>query len=114
MIGLQDAVTSLCFLLIGFSLVVLIRQLAYPGLPAMGIVAEIIANNTRKLWGYRLMVYSIFALAFLSFIVWAHYMFLTGMGTAISAFFQATTLIISIPSVIVVTSLLLSLYGGSI
>jgi cytochrome c oxidase subunit 1 len=41
-------------------------------------------------------------------------MFLTGMGTAISAFFQATTLIISIPSVIVVTSLLLSLYGGSI
>ena len=84
-------------------------------LPAMGIVAEIIANNTRKpLWGYRLMVYSIFALGFLSFIVWAHHMFLTGMGTAISAFFQATTLIISIPSVIVVTSLLLSLYGGSI
>jgi cytochrome c oxidase subunit I len=84
-------------------------------LPALGIVAEIIANNTRKpLWGYRLMVYSIFALAFLSFIVWAHHMFLTGMGTAVSAFFQATTLIISIPSVIVVTSLVLSLYGGSI
>jgi len=84
-------------------------------LPAMGIVAEIIANNTRKpLWGYRLMVYSICALGVLSFIVWAHHMFLTGMGTAISAFFQATTLIISIPSVIVVAALLLSLYGGSI
>jgi heme/copper-type cytochrome/quinol oxidase subunit 1 len=59
-IGFQYAGTSLCFLLVGFSLVVLIRwQLAYPGLPAMGIVAEIIANNTRKpLCGYRLMVYA--------------------------------------------------------
>jgi cytochrome c oxidase subunit 1 len=84
-------------------------------LPAMGIIAEVIANNTRKpLWGYRLMVYSIFVLGFLSFIVWAHHMFLTGMGTAISAFFQATTMIISIPSVIVLRSLILSLYGGSI
>jgi cytochrome c oxidase subunit 1 len=84
-------------------------------LPAMGIVAEVIANNTRKpLWGYRLMVHSLFALGFLSFLVWAHHMFLTGMGTAISAFFQATTMIISIPSVIVLTSLVLSLWGGSI
>ena len=84
-------------------------------LPAMGIIAEVIANNTRKpLWGYRLMVYSIFVLGFLSFIVWAHHMFLTGMGTAISAFFQATTMIISIPSVIILSSLILSLYGGSI
>jgi cytochrome c oxidase subunit 1 len=84
-------------------------------LPAMGIVAEIITNNTRKpLWGYRLMVYSIFVLGFLSFVVWAHNMFLTGMGTTISAFFQATTMIISIPSVIVLSSLILSLYGGSI
>jgi cytochrome c oxidase subunit 1 len=84
-------------------------------LPAMGIVAEILANNTRKpLWGYRLMVYSIFVLGFLSFVVWAHHMFLTGMGTSISAFFQATTMIISIPSVIILSSLALSLYGGSI
>jgi cytochrome c oxidase subunit 1 len=84
-------------------------------LPAMGIVAEILANNTRKpLWGYRLMVYSIVVLGLLSFVVWAHHMFLTGMGTAISAFFQATTMIISIPSVIVLSSLILSLYGGSI
>jgi cytochrome c oxidase subunit 1 len=60
------------------------------------------------------MVYSIFVLGFLSFVVWAHHMYLTGMGTSISAFFQATTMIISIPSVIVLSSLILSLYGGSI
>jgi cytochrome c oxidase subunit 1 len=84
-------------------------------LPAMGIVAEIIANNTRKpLWGYRLMVFSIIFLGFLSFMVWAHHMFLTGMGTTISVFFQTTTMIISIPSVIILSSLFLSLYGGSI
>jgi cytochrome c oxidase subunit 1 len=84
-------------------------------LPAMGIVAEIIANNTRKpLWGYRLMVYSIIFLGFMSFVVWAHHMFLTGMGTAINAFFQTTTMIISIPSVIILSSLFLSLYGASI
>jgi cytochrome c oxidase subunit I len=84
-------------------------------LPAMGIVAEVIANNTRKpLWGYRLMVFSIIFLGFMSFVVWAHHMFLTGMGTTISAFFQTTTMIISIPSVIVLSALFLSLYGGSI
>jgi len=84
-------------------------------LPAMGIVAEIIANNTRKpLWGYKPMVYSAIFLGFMSFIVWAHHMFLTGMGTTISAFFQTTTMIISIPSVIILTSLFLSLWGGSI
>jgi len=81
----------------------------------MGIVAEIIANNTRKpLWGYKSMVYATIFLGFMSFIVWAHHMFMTGMGTVISAFFQTTTMIISIPSVIILTALLLSLYGGSI
>jgi cytochrome c oxidase subunit 1 len=84
-------------------------------LPAMGIVAEIIANNTRKpLWGYKLLVGSVIFLGFMSFLVWAHHMFLTGMGTTISAFFQTTTMIISIPSVIVLSALFLSLYGGSI
>jgi cytochrome c oxidase subunit I len=84
-------------------------------LPSMGIVSEIIANNTRKpLWGYRAMVYGVIFLGFMSFAVWAHHMFLTGMGTVISAFFQTTTMIISVPSVIVLTALLLSLYGGSI
>jgi cytochrome c oxidase subunit 1 len=84
-------------------------------LPAFGIVAEIIANNTRKpLWGYRVMVYSLIFLGFMSFIVWAHHMFLTGMGTTISSFFQTTTMIISIPSVVILSALFLSLYGGSI
>ncbi|MDX1428881.1 MAG: cbb3-type cytochrome c oxidase subunit I [Rhodothermales bacterium] len=84
-------------------------------LPAMGIVAEVIANNTRKpLWGYKVMVYSLIFLGFMSFIVWAHHMFITGMGTAISGFFQVTTMIISIPSVIILSALLLSLWGGSI
>jgi cytochrome c oxidase subunit 1 len=84
-------------------------------LPAMGIVAEVIANNSRKpLWGYKSMVYAIVFLGFMSFIVWAHHMFLTGMGTAISTFFQTTTMIISIPSVVVLTALFLSLWGGAI
>ncbi len=84
-------------------------------LPAMGIVAEILANNTRKpLWGYRAMVYSVIFLGFMSFIVWAHHMFLTGMGTYISAFFQTTTMIISIPSIIILSAFFISLYGGSI
>jgi cytochrome c oxidase subunit 1 len=84
-------------------------------LPALGIVAEIIANNTRKpLWGYKSMVYSVVFLGFMSFIVWAHHMFLTGMGSAMSAFFQTTTMIISIPSVVILTALVLSLWGGSI
>jgi cytochrome c oxidase subunit 1 len=84
-------------------------------LPAMGIVAEIIANNTRKpLWGYKSLVYSAIFLGFMSFIVWAHHMFMTGMGTTLSTFFQATTMIISVPSVIILTCLIISLYGASI
>jgi cytochrome c oxidase subunit 1 len=84
-------------------------------LPAIGIVGEVIANNTRKpLWGYKSMIYAISFLGFMSFIVWAHHMFLTGMGQSMSAFFQLTTMIISIPSVVVLTAFFLSLWGGSI
>jgi cytochrome c oxidase subunit 1 len=84
-------------------------------LPAMGIVTEIITNNTRKpLSGYKMMIYSIIFLGFMSFIVWAHHMFLTGMGTAISTFFQATTMIISIPSVVILSYMFITLWGGSI
>lgn len=84
-------------------------------LPAFGIIAEIIANNTRKpLWGYKPLVYSAVFLGFMSFIVWAHHMFMTGMGTVMSSFFQTTTMIISIPSVVILTALLISLWGGSI
>jgi len=84
-------------------------------LPALGIVAEVIANNIRKpLWGYKSMVYSSIWLGFMSFIVWAHHMFLTGMGTTMSSFFMITTMIISIPSVVILSALFISLWGGSI
>ena len=84
-------------------------------LPGISITAEIIANNTRKpLWGYKSMVYGVLLLGFLSFIVWAHHMYLTGMGSAVSSFFQTTTVLISIPSVILLTALFISLWGGSI
>jgi cytochrome c oxidase subunit 1 len=84
-------------------------------LPGMGIISEVIANNTRKpLWGYKSLVGAGVFLGFMSFVVWAHHMFLTGMGTAISAFFQTTTMIISIPSVIILTALIISLWGASI
>jgi cytochrome c oxidase subunit I len=84
-------------------------------LPGMGIVSEVIANNTRKpLWGYKTIVFAILFIGGMSFTVWAHHMFMTGMGTTMSTFFQTTTMIISIPSVIILTSLLLSLWGASI
>jgi cytochrome c oxidase subunit 1 len=84
-------------------------------LPAMGIVAEVIANNTRKpIWGYRSIVFAAAFLGFMSFIVWAHHMYLTGMGNAMSMFFQTTTMIISIPSVIILSAFFISLWGGSI
>jgi cytochrome c oxidase subunit I len=83
-------------------------------LPGMGIVTEIIACNTRKpIWGYKSMVYSVLTIGFLSFIVWAHHMYLTGMGTRIATFFQTTTMMISIPSVIILTALFISLWGAS-
>ncbi len=84
-------------------------------LPAMGICAEVIANNTRKpLYGYKTLIYSILFLGFMSLIVWAHHMYLTGMGDAMSRFFQATTMIVSIPSVVILTCLIITLWGGSI
>mgnify|MGYP001103964111 FL=1 len=84
-------------------------------LPAFGIVVEVIANNTRKpIWGYKSIVYAVVFLGFMSFIVWAHHMFITGMGTTMSSFFQTTTMIISIPSVVILTALFMSLWGASI
>jgi cytochrome c oxidase subunit 1 len=84
-------------------------------LPAMGIVSEIIANNTRRpLWGYRGMVYALGFLSFMSMVVWAHHMYITGMGTTLAAFFQTTTMIISVPSIVILTSLLMTLWGASI
>lgn len=84
-------------------------------LPAMGIVAEVIATNARRpLWGYPVMVGAVLLLGVLSLLVWAHHMFLTGMSVELSSFFQVTTMIVSLPSVLLVVSLLLSLWGGSI
>ncbi len=84
-------------------------------LPALGIITEIIACNTRKnISGFNYMRYSVIFLGFLSFIVWAHHMYLTGMGTNVSAFFQITTMIISVPSIIIISSLFITLWGGSI
>ena len=84
-------------------------------LPAMGIVCEILANNTRKpIWNYKTMVYSIIFLGFMSFLVWAHHMFQTGMGQTMSTFFQITTMIISVPSVIILSGLFITLWGGKI
>ena len=84
-------------------------------LPALGIIAEIIPNNTRRpLWGYRGMVYATLFLGIMSFLVWAHHMYLTNMGASLSRFFQVTTIIISVPSIVIASSLVVSLWGGAI
>ncbi|MGE0866828.1 MAG: cbb3-type cytochrome c oxidase subunit I, partial [Vicinamibacterales bacterium] len=84
-------------------------------LPAMGIVAEVITVNARRpLWGYGLMVGAVLFMGGMSMVVWAHHMFLSGMGTSLGTFLQVTTMIISIPSVILISSLVMSLWGGSI
>jgi cytochrome c oxidase subunit 1 len=84
-------------------------------LPPMGIVSEIIANNTRKpLHGYKTMVGSMLALGVMSFLVWAHHMFLSGMSPYLGNFFLVTTMIISVPSVAILTCLIYSLKGASI
>ena len=84
-------------------------------LPPMGIIAEIIATNTRKpLFGYRELVGSMLLIGVLSFIVWAHHVFLSGMRTSLASLFVTTTLTISVPAVAILTCLLMSLRGGSI
>jgi hypothetical protein len=81
----------------------------------MGIVSEVIVANTRRpLWGYGLMVAAVLALGGMSMLVWAHHMFLTGMGTTLSTFFQVTTVMVSVPSVVLITALVMSVWGGSI
>ena len=84
-------------------------------LPAIGIVAEILCNSARRpLWGYKMMVGAVLVLGFLSFIVWAHHMYLTGMSSKVATFFQTTTMIISIPSVILLTCLFMTMWKGSL
>jgi cytochrome c oxidase subunit 1 len=84
-------------------------------LPAMGIVAEVLTAHARRtLWRYGLMVAAVAALGAWSMVVWAHHMLLTGMSTTLSAFFQVTTLAVSVPSVVLITCLVVTLWGGSI
>lgn len=84
-------------------------------LPAMGMVSEVLSVHARKpIFGYKAMVYSIMAIAFLSFIVWAHHMFMSGVNPFISNFFVLFTLIIAVPSAVKVFNWISTLYGGSI
>lgn len=84
-------------------------------LPAMGIVSEVLSVNARKpIFGYKAMVFSILAIAFLSFIVWAHHMFMSGVNPFIANFFVIFTLIIAVPSAVKVFNWIATLYGGNI
>ncbi len=84
-------------------------------LPAMGIVSEVLSVHARKpIFGYKAMVYSILAIAFLSFIVWAHHMFMSGVNPFLSNFFVIFTLIIAVPSAVKVFNWITTLWGGNI
>lgn len=84
-------------------------------LPAMGIVSEVLSVHAKKpIFGYKAMVFSMLAIAFLSFIVWAHHMFMSGVNPFISNFFVIFTLIIAVPSAVKVFNWISTLYKGSI
>ena len=84
-------------------------------LPALGISSEVIATNSRKpIFGYRAMVGSILAIAFLSFIVWGHHMFVTGMNPFLGSVFTFTTLLIAIPSAVKAFNYITTLWKGNI
>lgn len=84
-------------------------------LPALGLSSEIISTNSRKpIFGYRAMIGSILAIGFLSFIVWGHHMFVTGMSPFLGSVFVFTTLLIAIPSAVKVFNYLTTLWKGSI
>jgi len=84
-------------------------------LPALGITSEIISTNSRKpIFGYRAMVGSILGIAFLSFIVWAHHMFVTGMSPFLGSVFTFTTLLIAIPSAVKAFNYITTLWKGNL
>lgn len=84
-------------------------------LPSLGITSEIVSTMSRKpIFGYRAMIGSILAIAFLSFIVWGHHMFVTGMNPFLGAVFTFTTLLIAIPSAVKVFNYLTTLWKGNI
>jgi cytochrome c oxidase subunit 1 len=83
-------------------------------LPSMGIVSEVLAVHSRKpLFGYRAMVFATIAIGFLSFIVWAHHMFMSGVNPFISNFFVVFTLIIAVPSAVKVFNWITTIYGSN-
>ena len=84
-------------------------------LPAMGLVSEIMATNARKpIFGYRAMVASILAIAFLSTIVWGHHMFVSGMNPFLGSVFTFTTLLIAIPSAVKAFNWITTLWKGNL
>ena len=84
-------------------------------LPALGLSSEVISINSRKpIFGYRAMIGSMLAIGFLSFIVWAHHMFITGMNPFLGSVFVFTTLLIAIPSAVKVFNYITTLWKGSI
>ena len=84
-------------------------------LPAFGMVSDVLATHARKnIFGYRMMVWAIVGIGGLSFIVWAHHMYVSGMHPAFGFFFATTTLIIAIPTAIKVYNWVLTLWQGNI
>jgi cytochrome c oxidase subunit 1 len=84
-------------------------------LPALGISSEVISTNSRKpIFGYKAMVGSILAIGFLSFIVWGHHMYITGMNPFLGSVFVFTTLLIAIPSAVKAFNYITTLYQGNI
>lgn len=84
-------------------------------LPALGITSEVIATNARKpIFGYRAMIASILAIAFLSTIVWGHHMFISGMNPFLGSVFTFTTLLIAIPSAVKAFNYITTLWRGNL
>ncbi|WP_166920697.1 cytochrome c oxidase subunit I [Flavobacterium poyangense] len=84
-------------------------------LPAMGLVSEIMATNARKpIFGYRAMIMSVLAIAFLSTIVWGHHMFISGMNPFLGSVFTFTTLLIAIPSAVKAFNWITTLWKGNL
>ncbi|QEL63849.1 cytochrome c oxidase subunit I [Oryzomicrobium terrae] len=84
-------------------------------LPAFGIVSTILPTFARKpLFGYTSMVYAVASIAFLSFLVWAHHMFTTGMPAAGQLFFMYTTMLIAVPTGVKVFNWVATLWRGSL
>ena len=84
-------------------------------LPALGITSEIIATNSRKpIFGYKAMIISMLGITVLSFVVWAHHMFVSGMNPFLGSIFMLLTLIIAVPSAVKVFNYLTTLWKGNI